>query len=175
MAKIQLSESNGQFISEAGEKILLVITKTNYDTTYGKVEIELKNERGEVVNNNFNLIDNDGEQSEGAIKAFSYFGRAALGDWKVEEIDPDDLVGKFIRADITMKVGTKPTKSGNSISFANIEKCYMTEDRFEVEQKKPYPKNVGLPSGLKAKAKAKPAQAAKAAPTSTEDDDDWND
>lgn len=171
MAKITLAESNRQFINEAGEKVLLLITKANYDAEYGKVEIELKNERGEIVNNNFGLIANDGSQNEGAIKAFSYFGRVALGDWKVEEIDTDDLVGKFIRADIKMVAGTKATKSGDPISFGNIEKCYMTEDRFEVEQKKPYPKNVGLPSGLKAKAKT-----AKAAPAPVdEDDEDWND
>lgn len=167
MAKIALAASNGQFISEAGEKVLLIITKAHYDSEFGKVEIELKNEKGEIITNNYGLLDKEGEQSEGALKAFSYFTRVAMNDWGVDDVEPEDLVGKFIRADIELEKGTKAT-------FANIKKSYMTEDSFELEvkEKKATPKSATLPSGVKAKT----TKATKAAAASTSDDDeDWDD
>lgn len=128
---IKLSESSGKFISKAGENVLLKITKAKYDQEFGKVEIVLENEHGETVNNNFGLLNQDESANEGAIKAFSYFSRVALGDWGRDEVEEDELVGRFVRADIKMVKGSKPSKDGKVLEFANIDKVYMTEDSFD--------------------------------------------
>lgn len=157
MAKITLAESNGAFINQPGKNVLLRITKAKYDTEYGKVEIVLENENGEIVNNNYNLIDNDGSTNEGALKAFSYFARVAVGDWGRDDIEDEDLVGCFVRCDIEMKTGKKEDKNGNIMEFANIVKSYMTDDAFEPKKKE---------------KSAKPA-AKKSKPV-VEDDEDWD-
>lgn len=177
MAKINLSESNGQFIKEAGKKVLLQITKAQYDQEYGKVEIELKNEKGETVNNNFGLMGNDGSINEPALKAFSYFTRVAMGDWGVQEVEEEELIGNWLRADIKLTKGSKPDKEGNDIYFANIEKIYMISDE-DID----YIADAGLDMTAEAPKKAdqpKAASKAKAAPTKGSkhmdvDDEDWD-
>ena len=176
MAKIQLSESHGQYMQESGERVLLVITKSHYDQEYGKVEIELKNEKGEIVNNNFGLMGNDGTQNDGALKAFSYFSRVAMGDWGYDEVDDEELVGKFIRADIEMTKSKKANDKGEFMSFANITKTYMTDDKFDVELRKTTPiKEHTLPVSAKGPNTSKSKSKQKAAPVvDNSEDEDWD-
>jgi hypothetical protein len=132
MAKIKLVESTGgAYINQAGSKVLLRITKSNYDQDFGKVEITLENEKGELVNNNFGLMSQDGSMNEGAIKAFSYFARVAIGDWGRDDIEDEELVGCYVRADIKMVKGSKPNKDGEILEYANLDKVYMTDDTFD--------------------------------------------
>ena len=121
MAKINLAESNGAFINQPGKNVLLVVTKSKYDQEYGKVEMTLENENGEIVSNNFGLIDNDGSINEGALKAFSYFSRVAVGDWGRDDIEDEELIGCFIRADIEMVEGKKEGREGKKMEFARSE------------------------------------------------------
>lgn len=166
---IKLSQSNGMFIKEAGKKVLLQITKANYDQEFGKVELEFKNERGEIINENYNLMANDGSINEPALKAFSYFTRVAMGDWGVQEVEEEELIGKWLRADIKMTKGSKPDKEGNAIYFANIEKIYMITDD-DVD----YIADAGLDMTAEAPKKAdKPKAASKAKPAPA-DDEDWD-
>lgn len=158
MAKINLAESNGAFINQPGKNVLLVITKAKYDQEYGKVEIVLENEKGEIVNNNYGLLDNDGSINEGALKAFSYFARVAVGDWGRDDIEDEEMIGCFVRCDIEMKEGTKEGKDGKKMEFANIVKSYMTDDRFD---------------RVKKEKSAKPSTGKKAKPV-VEDDEDWD-
>ena len=61
MAKITLAESTGgSYIKEAGKNVLLQITAAKYSQDFGKVEMTLTNEKGETMNNNFGLMNNDG-------------------------------------------------------------------------------------------------------------------
>lgn len=160
---IKLSQSNGMFIKEAGKKILLQITKANYDQEFGKVELEFKNERGEIINENYNLMANDGSINEPALKAFSYFTRVAMGDWGVQEVEEEELIGKWLRADIKMTKGSKPDKEGNAIYFANIEKIYMISDE-DIDY-------IADNSQEQSKAASKEKAAAKSKPRSFKSDD----
>lgn len=132
MAKINLAESTGgSYIKEAGEKVLLQITHAKYNPDFGKVEIILTNEKGETMNNNFNLLNSDGKSmNEGALKAFSYFARVALGDWDRDDIEDEELVGCYIRGDIKLSEGKEKNKSGEIMVFANLDKVYTTTDSF---------------------------------------------
>ena len=132
MAKINLAESTGgSYIKEASEKVLLQITHAKYNPDFGKVEMILTNEKGETMNNNFNLLNSDGKSmNEGALKAFSYFARVALGDWDRDDIEDEELVGCYIRGDIKLSEGKEKNKSGEIMVFANLDKVYTTNDSF---------------------------------------------
>lgn len=48
----------------------------------------------------FSLTKKNGEINEGALNAFSYFAHTALNDYSIEDFDTDDLIGRYIRAEI---------------------------------------------------------------------------
>ena len=164
MAKIQLSESNGAYISKAASNVLLKVVVATYDQDFGKVACDLINDKGEIVSNNFGLMRDDGSINDGALKAFSYFSRVVMGDWGRDDIEAEDLVGRCIRADINMVEGKKMNKDGEPMYFANIEKCYMTEDILEITKKKP------AQAVASVKSKKKPAPAVE---DDEDDDADW--
>jgi len=132
MAKINLAESTGgSYIKEAGKNVLLQITNAKYNQDFGKVEMTLSNEKGETMNNNFGLMNNDGSINEKALKAFSYFARVAVGDWDRDDIEDEELVGCYIRADIALREGKEKNKDGETMYFANLDKVYTTSDTFK--------------------------------------------
>ena len=137
MAKINLSENTGgSYIKEAGKNVLLQITHAKYNPDFGKVEMTLSNEKGETMNNNFGLMNNDGSINEKALKAFSYFARVAVGDWDRDDIEDEELVGCYIRADISLKEGKEKNKDGEIMMFANLDKVYTTNDSFKKSKAK---------------------------------------
>ena len=135
MARIKLTESTGgAYINKAEKNALLQITSCEYDPEFGKISMILSNERGETMQNNFRFMNNDGSQNEPALKAFSYFSRVAMGDWTIDGVDDQDLIGKYIRADISLREGK--SKDGEIIKFANLDKVYQTEDEFQASKVK---------------------------------------
>ena len=131
MAKIKLSESTGGgYITKEEKNALLKITHAEYDMDFGKVKINLVNERGESMQNNFNLLNSDGTNNDGALKAFSYFARVAVGDWDRDDVEDTEMIGRFIRGDISVREGENKNKNGETMKFANLDKVYMTQDEF---------------------------------------------
>ena len=135
MARIKLTESTGgAYINKAEKNALLQITSCEYDPEFGKISMILSNERGETMQNNFRFMNNDGSQNEPALKAFSYFSRVAMGDWTIDGVDDQDLIGKYIRADISLREGKEKSKDGEIIKFANLDKVYQTDDEFQTSK-----------------------------------------
>lgn len=113
---IQLSESTNTGIIAEGEHILQ-ITKVEDKSMFGKLEFTLRNAKGQFVNNNFRNLDTNPK----AVNAMSYFVRCALDDFTVEEIEPKDLVGKYVKCEITHNKGSK-------VTFANITSTSTLSD-----------------------------------------------
>ena len=56
MARITLTQGGGGgFISQAGNDILLKVTKAEYNETFGKITIVLMNEQGEYITNKYQI------------------------------------------------------------------------------------------------------------------------
>ena len=155
MAKIKLVETGAGFIDKAAKNELLKITSCEYNPDFGKVTMTLADQSGKVMNNNFNLLNADGSNNEGALKAFSYFAKVALGDWDRDDVEDTDLINCYIRGDISLNEGKEKSKTGETMWFANLDKVYMTEDKF-----------------TKTKAK-KAVQEQEEAAADDEDDFDW--
>lgn len=126
MAKIPM-RSGFALIAEGRHKF--VITKVEYDERFGKMVISLKNEKGATHSERFSLLSSDGKTlNEKALNAFSYFAKTALQRFDLgdeDEIDPQDLVGCYIEADVKHTVMPKKDKEGNEIpgqttTFANL-------------------------------------------------------
>ena len=99
MAKIKLSEGGFTPIPEGTH--IFKITKVTYDEDFGKLEAEMITASGQKHTERFSLVKDDGEINEGALNAFSYFAKTALNNFNLDEIDHDELVGKYIKAEVT--------------------------------------------------------------------------
>ena len=109
MSKIQLSKSTFTLVPE-GTHVFL-ITDVTYKEEYGKLSITMETSEGYTHEERFQLIKSNGEFNDSALKAFSYFARIALNDFECAEIDHDDLVGHYIRCEVTH---TEPQPNKNN-------------------------------------------------------------
>lgn len=117
MARIPMT-AGFQRIPE-GEHVLK-ITKAEYDEDFGKVTFTLEDVKGRSCQERFNLLNQDGGPNEKALGAFSFFAKTAMNDFDLVDVDPVELVGHFIRAEVTHnKVPSRndPTKM---TTFVNL-------------------------------------------------------
>jgi hypothetical protein len=105
MATIKLTE--GFSLIPEGTHIFK-ITNVDYKEAYGKLEITLKTAEGQSHIERFSLIKENGAANDGAYKAFSFFAKTALNNFSVSEIEPSQLVGRYLKCEV--KHDTVPSK-----------------------------------------------------------------
>ena len=98
MARITMT--GGFQIMPEGEQVLK-ITKAEYDEDFGKLVFTLTNAKGQTCLERFNLLNNDNTPNEKAMNVFSFFAKTALNNFDIEDVDPEELVGRYIRAEVT--------------------------------------------------------------------------
>ena len=107
-----------QIIPE-GEQVLK-ITKAEYDEDFGKAVFTLENVRGLSCMERFNLLNQDGTPNEKALNAFSFFAKTALNDFDLEDVDPVELVGRYIKAEVVHNKVESKTEPGKMKTFVNL-------------------------------------------------------
>lgn len=108
MARITLSKNTGFTLIPEGFHVFKIVDvdMSKYDG-FGKIEVKMETAAGQKHSERFSLLNNKGEVNEGALNAFSYFARTALNDFKAEDIDPAEMIGHFIRAEVKHVVSDK--------------------------------------------------------------------
>ena len=96
------------------------IYDVNYDETFGKIFVKMVNAKGLTHTERFTIKNKDDELNEKALGAFSFFAKTAMGDFGMDDVDPDDLVGKFIRAEVVHTKVPSTTKPGETRTFVNL-------------------------------------------------------
>jgi len=117
MARIPMT-SGFQLIPE-GEYVFRIYDAT-YDEKFGCIEIYLVNAQGMTLKERFGIMDANGEMNEKALNAFSYFAKTAMNDYSMNDIDPEELINHYIRAEVVHNAGTKVGKNGKIPTFANL-------------------------------------------------------
>lgn len=117
MAKIGLTE--GFTLIPEGTHVFK-ITNVNYKEEFGKMEVTMQTKGGSKHIERFSLLKTDGSPNEGALNAFSYFAKTALGDFEVTEIDHTDLLGHFIECDVEHETQENKNKPGKTVTFARL-------------------------------------------------------
>ena len=97
MARIPMT--GGFQIMPEGEQVLK-ITKAEYDEDFGKAIFTLTNAKGQTCQERFNLLNLDNTPNERALNAFSFFAKTAMNNFDLEDVDPTELVGRYIRAEV---------------------------------------------------------------------------
>lgn len=117
MAKIGLSE--GFTLIPEGTHVFK-ITGVNYKEDFGKMEISMQLANGQKHTERFSLLNKDGEPNQGGLNAFSYFAKMAMGDSTLTEIDHEDLIGHFIRCEVTHEEVESNKNPGKMLKFARL-------------------------------------------------------
>lgn len=119
MAKIKLAEVNGFQLLAEGTYIFKVVS-ASYDEDFGKIEIKLQTKDGKTHTERFTVLTASGELNEGAMRSFSYFAKTVLNNFKVDEIEVDELVGKFIKAEVK-HVESKSINPNTGKPYINVQ------------------------------------------------------
>ena len=117
MARIPMT--GGFQIMPEGEQVLK-ITAAEYDEDFGKAIFTLANAKGQTCQERFGLLNQDGTPNEKALGAFSFFAKTALNDFDIEDVDPDELVGHYIRAEVIHNKVPSKTEEGKTKTFVNL-------------------------------------------------------
>ena len=119
MARITMT--GGFQVMPEGEQVLQ-ITKAEYDEDFGKAIFTLTNVKGQTCQERFNLLNNDNTPNEKALNAFSFFAKTALNNFDIEDVDPVELVGHYIRAEVIhnkVPSNQDPTKTKTFVNLGS--------------------------------------------------------
>lgn len=118
MAKIKLSEGGFTLIPEG--TTIFKIVEVEYKEDFGKMKITMQTKSGQKHYENFTLLDKKGELNEGALRAFSYFAKTALNNYSLDEIDEQDLVGCYIKANVKHEEFESNKEPGKMLKSARL-------------------------------------------------------
>lgn len=117
MAKIGLSA--GFSVIPEGNHVFQ-ITAVDYKEDFGKMEVHMQLASGQKHTERFSLLNNVGMPNEAALNAFSFFAKAALNDFTLSEIDHEDLVGHYIRCEVTHEKVESNRNPGKMVTFIRL-------------------------------------------------------
>ena len=117
MARIPMT-AGFQLIPEGVQ--VLKITKAEYDEDFGKVIFTLENVKGLSCQERFSLLNQDNTPNEKALGAFSFFAKTAMNDFDLVDVDPVELVGHYIRAEVTHNKVPSTKDPTKMMTFVNL-------------------------------------------------------
>lgn len=96
------------------------IYDAKYDEEFGKIEIKLVNAAGMTHTERFAIKDKNDEMNERALNAFSYFAKTAMGNFALEDIDPEELIDRYICAEVVHTNMPSNKDVNKTVTFANL-------------------------------------------------------
>ena len=117
MARITMT--GGFQMMPEGEQVLK-ITKAEYDEDFGKAIFTLENVKGQTCQERFGLLNQDNTPNERALNAFSFFAKTAMNNFDLEDVDPEELVGHYIRAEVIHNKVESKKEPGKMMTFINL-------------------------------------------------------
>lgn len=96
------------------------IYDAKYDEEFGKIEVKLVNAQGMTHTERFSIKDKNDEYNEKALNAFSYFAKTAMGDYALEDVDPEELIDHYIEAEVVHTKVPSNKDPNKEVTFANL-------------------------------------------------------
>ena len=87
---------------------------------FGKLQVHMVTKEGIKHTERFSFLDSKGEWNDKALNAFAYFAQNAINDFAQEDIDPEELVGHYIKAEIKHTVQPNKNDPTKTVTFANM-------------------------------------------------------
>lgn len=111
--------TNGFHLIPEGTHVFRVYDAT-YDEEFGKIEVKLVNAEGMTHTERFSIKNANDEINEKALNAFSYFAKTVMGNFSLEDIDPEELVNHFIRAEVVYTKIQSNKDPNKTVIFVNL-------------------------------------------------------
>ena len=108
------------FVPIAEGTYVFRIWDAKYDEEFGKIEIKLVNAKGATHTEKFSIKNNDDTYNEGAMNAFSFFAKTAMNDFTLEDIDPEELIGHYIEAEVLHRTQPNKNDPSKTVTFVNL-------------------------------------------------------
>ena len=115
----RISMTGGYKPMPEGEQVLK-ITAAEYDEDFGKAVFTLTNAKGQTCRETFSLLNNDNTPNEKALGAFSFFAKTAMNDFDLVDVDPAELVGRYIRAEVNHNKVPSTKDPTKMVTFVNL-------------------------------------------------------
>jgi hypothetical protein len=130
MAKMKLAESTFTLIPEGVTTFKVMEVDDSKYEDFGKIAVKLQTAKGETHTEQFTLIKANGDLNEGALKAWSYFARTCLNNFRADEIDTQDIVGCYITATVKHEsyTRTKGDKAGTEATSVRLNDYTTASD-----------------------------------------------
>lgn len=96
------------------------IEKVEYKPDFGKMLITLKTKTGRTHIERFSLLDGNGKPNPSAMNAFSFFAKTVMDNFDLEEIDDQDLVGRYFQATVEHNVVESNRTPGKMMTFVQL-------------------------------------------------------
>jgi len=134
MAKIGL-KAGFDPIPEGIHVLKIVSVDDSKMETFGKLQITLADNKGHKHNERFEFYDGDGVERDGAFWGFSSLARAALNlaDDDLSEVDTKDLLGKYIRCEVTHDEVESKNRPGKYNTFSRLGREKTHAEGFDGE------------------------------------------
>lgn len=159
MARIPMT--SGFVVIPEGEYVFRIYDAT-YDEDFGRIEVKLVTAQGATHTERFSIKDKNDEFNEKALNAFSYFAKTAMNDYGLEDVDPEELIDHYIRAEVVHTTQPNRNNLEKMITFANLGDK-SPADGFDEE---PVPRALTIGRGTTTqKSKPKAAAPKKAEPS----------
>lgn len=107
-------------ICPKGEQVFRIY-KVEYNEDFGKLIVHLVNAQGNIVQNRFSLMNQDGSSNDKACNAFSFFAKSALNDFNIPAVDPMTLVDRYIKLEVTHTEAASNKTAGATVTFVNVK------------------------------------------------------
>lgn len=146
MGRIKLSDGGFTVIPEGTH--VFKITKVDYNEDFGKLDITMETVDGLRHIERFRLLTSTGTENQGAINAFSYFAKNALGDFSRKDVDPAELVGRFLECDVEHDIQPSKNDPSKNVTFVRLTNKRMSGGWSEAPAEKPKAAKMDLASLL---------------------------
>lgn len=92
---------------QIGDDQIFAIVEVKYDEKFGRAEVVMQDKRGALITQRFKFKGVKKKAAETALNIFSALAKSALDDWELEEVEPEDIQGLFVKADVYKSKSTK--------------------------------------------------------------------
>lgn len=100
-----------------------------YKADFKRIEMKLETESGRLLWQNFFLETSDGRPNDIQLSQFSRLAKAAINDKNAKSVDPESLIGKTFKAEVTHTVKPRKENPAENVTFVNLKNYEPTESK----------------------------------------------
>lgn len=119
MGRIKLASNEYALLPEGNYEF--TVTNSTYNEQFGKITVTSITDDGKKLVENYQILGNNNTTNDGALRAFSWLARTCMDDEDVEDIDPEDLIGKRFGATIEHQTVESKTEPGKTKTFVKVK------------------------------------------------------